>query len=222
MMHNICFATRMENMPPKVKFRKEEIVNAALGVVREKGMDAVTAREIASRLEVSPRPIFTYYTSMDQLKHDVYLLAKQHYGDYIRKGLQEPVPFLGVGKQYIRFAKEEPELYKMLFLTKPNGAIGGAMEAMEFTDDLAKTSIMDTYNMDETQASGYFRNMWLVASSIATLIVTGRCPYTDRQIVSIMSEISLSICKAYKEIPGLSEGRVDKDGLFRDLLEVER
>ena len=58
-------------MPPKVKFQKEEIVRAALKVVREQGIDAVTAREVAKELGVSPRPIFTYYDTMEQLRSDV-------------------------------------------------------------------------------------------------------------------------------------------------------
>ncbi len=218
-MHNICFATRKgKQMPPKVKFQKQEIVQAAFEVARTSGLENVTAREVASRLEVSPRPIFTYYSTMDQLKHDVYVLAKQHYGAYIRKGLTENIPFLGVGKQYIRFAKEEPQLYRMLFLTKRGTAVGGTMEAMEYTLSLVQSSIMEIYSMDERQAAAYFRNMWLVCSSIATLIVTGECPYSDKEIVKIMSEVSLAICKAYKEVPGLTEGTVDKDSIFKDIL----
>ena len=46
-------------MPPKVRFRKEEIASAALDIAREKGIDAVTAREVAKALGVSVGPIFT-------------------------------------------------------------------------------------------------------------------------------------------------------------------
>ena len=52
-------------MPPKVKFTKEEIVNAALDVARIKGVGAVTTRDIGAALGVSTRPIFTYFHSMD-------------------------------------------------------------------------------------------------------------------------------------------------------------
>ncbi|MBQ1690668.1 MAG: helix-turn-helix transcriptional regulator, partial [Firmicutes bacterium] len=45
-------------MPPAVKFKKEEIVNAALNVAGRKGMDGVTAREVARELKVSVGPIF--------------------------------------------------------------------------------------------------------------------------------------------------------------------
>ena len=55
-------------MPPSVKFTKEEIVNAALQVVREKGTAALTTRQIAAVLGVSTRPIFTYFQNMQQVQ----------------------------------------------------------------------------------------------------------------------------------------------------------
>ena len=66
-------------MAPKVKFQREEIVAAALEAVREKGIDAVTAREVAQRLGVSTRPIFTWYRTMDQLRRDVFAMAMERY-----------------------------------------------------------------------------------------------------------------------------------------------
>lgn len=204
-------------MPPKVKFQKEEIVGAALEVARKKGIGAVTAREVAEELGVSTRPIFTYYDTMDQLRRDVYERAKDHYRAYIQRGLAGPIPFLGVGRQYIRFAREEPQLYKLLFLTPP-GEGGGAMEALELSQGLARESVMRVYNMDAHTADCYFRDLWLVVFSFATLIVTDDCPYTDEQMLAVLTEISLSVCKAYKEIPGLPEGRFDRDAIFRELV----
>ena len=95
-------------MPPTVKFQKDEIVRAALDVARKKGIDAVTAREVARELRVSVGPIFTWFETMEQLKAEVYALARERYRQYIERGLAGEIPFLGVGQQYIRFAREEP------------------------------------------------------------------------------------------------------------------
>ncbi len=205
-------------MPPKVKFQREQIVAAALEAVREKGIDGVTAREVARRLGVSTRPIFTWYASMDQLRRDVYDGAKARYRAYIEAGLSEPIPFLGVWRQYLIFAQQEPELYTLLFLTPPDGAVGGAMEALRFSQELARPSIMAVYRMDAQAADSYFRNIFLAAFSFGTLMVTGNCPYTIDEILNIGAEISLSICKAYKEVPGLVAGTYDKDAIFRQLV----
>ncbi len=205
-------------MPPKTKFSKEEIVRSALEVARSRGIGAVTAREVAGELGVSTRPIFTYYESMEQLRLDVYEAAKEVYREYVLRGLQEPVPFLGVGHQYIRFAREEPELYRLLFLTGPEKGHGGAAEALCLSQDLARESLMRIYHMDRYQADCYFRDLWLVVFSFATMIVTGGCPYTDEEMSAVLTEVSLSVCKAYKEIPGLPEGNFDKDAIFRELV----
>lgn len=208
-------------MPPRVKFQKEEIVAAALEVARAKGIDAVTAREVAAQLEVSPRPIFTYYESMDQLRADVYALAMARYRAFIERGLQEPIPFQGVWRQYLSFAKDEPELYRLLFLTRPGSVSGGAMEAMRFSQELVRPSLMRVYNMDASTADCYFRDLWLMAFSCATLIVTDDCPYSFDEMLAIGAEVSLALCKAYKEVPGLAAGNYDKDALFRALVRRE-
>ena len=205
-------------MPPKVKFQKEEIVRAALNVARSKGIDAVTAREVAAELKVSPRPIFTWFSTMDALKEEVYALAKAQYRKYLERGLSDALPFLGVWRQYLRFAKDEPELYRLLFLMRPGSGAGGAMDALRFSQELARESVMRVYSMDADTADCYFRDLWLVAFSFAALIVTDACPYTEKEMLAIGAEISLSICKAYKEIPGLPKGNYDRDAIFQSLV----
>lgn len=205
-------------MPPKVKFQKEEIVTAALNVARKEGIDSVTAREVAKELGVSVGPIFTWYETMEQLKTDVFQQAKRMYREYIEHGLAGPVPFLGVGQQYLRFAREEPELYRLLFLRRPDSVSGGAMEALKFSQDLARESLMRIYHMEAWMADCYFRDLWLVVFSFATLIVTDDCPYTDEEMSAVLTEVSLSVCKAYKEVPGLAEGKFDRDKIFQELI----
>lgn len=47
-------------MPPKAKFTREEIIQAAIQIVREKGPEAVTSRELAKRLGSSACPFLQY------------------------------------------------------------------------------------------------------------------------------------------------------------------
>ncbi len=124
-------------MPPAVKFRKEEIVSAALDLARKKGIGAVTAREVAGELGVSVGPIFTWFATMDQLRAEVCGAAESLYREYLERGLAGPVPFLGLGQQFIRFSKDEPELFRLLFLTPPGQVSGGAVEAFRLARDLS-------------------------------------------------------------------------------------
>lgn len=102
-------------MPPKAKFTKEEIIDAALQIARTRGMEAITARDVAAQLGVSTRPIFTYFSTMEEVRREVYASAERLYGERIAHGLQNRRPFLGVGVEYLRFAQEEPQLYRILF-----------------------------------------------------------------------------------------------------------
>ncbi len=205
-------------MPPKVKFTKEEIIEAAVSITREKGISAVTAREVGAVLGVSSRPLFTYFNSVDELKKEVFIYSENLYRDYVKQGLKMPIPALGVGIQFVRFAKTEPELYRCVFLTPPDSSRGSAMEGLRLSQDLVRESIMKIYNMSAETADKYFRDLWLVAYSITTLIVMGDCPYSDEEISALFTEYSVSICKAFKEIPGLVEGNFDKDAIFKELV----
>ena len=46
-------------MPPKAKFSKEQITEAGLQIVREKGADSLTARALGEKLGSSSCPVFT-------------------------------------------------------------------------------------------------------------------------------------------------------------------
>ncbi|MBE6742056.1 MAG: TetR/AcrR family transcriptional regulator [Ruminococcaceae bacterium] len=205
-------------MPPKVKFTKDEIIEAAVSITREKGISAVTAREVGAVLGVSSRPLFTYYNTVDELKKDVFIYSENLYRDYVKRGLEMPIPALGVGIQFVEFAKNEPELYRYVFLTPPDSSRGSAMEGLKLSQDLVRESIMKIYIMDAVTADKFFRDLWLVAYSITTLIVMGDCPYSDDEISRLFTEYSVSICKAYKEIPGLIEGNFDKDKVFKEII----
>lgn len=208
-------------MPPSVKFTKEEIVNAALQVVREKGTAALTTRQIAAVLGVSTRPIFTYFQNMQQVQEAVRQATQALYHSYIKKGLEQVHPFIGLGEQYNRFATQEPELYRLLFLPLAPGSENKAMEEMERTQNLVLDFLQQIYQLDEAAAKRFFRDVWLVAHSLAALIVTNCCPYSPEEIRQILTSVSLSVCKACKEIPEFVTNHLDKDTLFRSIIEKE-
>ena len=207
-------------MPRKSQYSKEEIAQYGLKIVETKGMESLTARELAKSLGTTVAPIFVHYPSMNELKQDVRMLAQEIYRGYIYRGLQEEIPFFGVGMQYIAFAKEKPELYSLLFLSDRGSQSSYAMDELKNTQNLVRESLQNIYRMDAVTADRYFRDLWLVAHSIATLLVTGGCGYTEKEISSILTEFSLSLCKAYKEIDGLVEGTYDRDREFQKIIYV--
>lgn len=93
------------------------------------------------------------------------------------------------------------------------------MVEMRQSQDQLRSSLMAIYHLDEALADCYFRDMWLVVHGLATLIVTDSCPYTDAEMSAILTECSLSLCKACKEIPRFAQGSFDRDAIFRELVQ---
>ena len=205
-------------MAPKNKYTKDEMIAAAVNVVRKKGIGGLTAKTMAEELGTSTQPVFTYFSSMDELKGEVRVSAERIYSEYALKGLGEKVPFFGFGVQYIKFAKEEPELYRLIFLTPTPDGKNGALEAMRHSCGEVSGRLERIYNISREQAERYFRDMWLVVHSIATLSVTGGCPYSDDEIGKILTGFSVSLCMAIKEIDGFESGNFDRDEVFRKLI----
>ena len=197
-------------MAPVNKYSKEEIVDVAYKIVEKEGYRALTAKRIATRLNTSTRPIFTAFKTMGELKKLVRVKVKESYDSYINRGLLFKIPFLGVGKAYILFAREKPELYRLLFLSEKSAEYN----AIENTEGLVSKSLMNIYNLSEKEASFYFRSLWLVVHSIATLIVSSSCPYEEKDIDLILTQFSLSTLKAIKEVPSFIDGDFNKDEIF--------
>ena len=208
-------------MAPKNKFTREEMVAAAVQVVRKNGAASLTAQSLAGELGTSTQPVFTCFGTMDTAKAEVYAAAGRLFDNYLAEGMKEEVSFFGFGMQYIRFAREEPELYRLLFLMRPDDLGTGAFATMRHMQELVRPSLVETYHISEQEADRYFRDLWLVVHSLSTLIVTGECPYSNREIGQILTGFSVSIFKAIKEIPGFVEGDFDRDATFRDLIQKE-
>lgn len=206
-------------MAPKNKYTREEMIEAAVCVVREKGIEALTAKALASQLNVSTQPVFTCFHTIEEAKREVRNAAERIYDDYVKEGLRTEIPFWGFGMQYIRFAKEEPQLYRFLFLAANEEANNSVMAAFQHSQDLVRESLQQTYRIDVKTADRYFRDMWLVVHSLATLVVTGGCQYSEQEMGCILTGFSVGLYKAIKEIPGFVENKYDRDAIFRELVE---
>ena len=110
-------------MPPKVKITKKDIIDKALELVREGGAEALNARSIARSLDCSTQPIFSNFESMEELEYSVLYAAFNKYLGFISAEIESGKypAYKASGMAYTRFAREERELFKYLFMyTKIN------------------------------------------------------------------------------------------------------
>ena len=101
-------------MPPKARFTREKIEDAAYQLTREKGLEAVAAREVAKSMGMTVTPIFTYFAGMDELKSCVKDRARREFVDYLRGSLDYFPAFKEFGMRWMRYAGENPNLYRIL------------------------------------------------------------------------------------------------------------
>lgn len=101
-------------MPPKIKITREMIITAGFEQVRESGIESVNARTIAKRLQCSTQPVLYSFRTIEEIKRAVYEKADAFHTEYLMNIRDDDV-MLGIGLNYIRFAKNEPNLFRFLF-----------------------------------------------------------------------------------------------------------
>lgn len=187
-------------MPPKAKFTREEIIEAAMQIFRENGLEAVTARELGKRLGSSARPIFTVFESMEEVHGEIIKAAKAQYKQYVTWGLEQTPAFKGVGTAYIRFAMEESRLFQLLFMQE-QGETKDLDHVLENIDenyqDILK-SVEEFYGLNQNDAKKLYQHLWIYTHGIATLCATKVCMFTVEEIQGMMSEIFIGLLEKVK------------------------
>ena len=194
-------------MPPKPKCTKEEIINAAFELTREKGIDAVVAREVGKRLNTSSSPIFTIWNSMEELKAEVRLLARQKYRQYMENIFEYSPAFKELGMRCVRFAAEEPNLYRLLFLSQRDEHspyIRFKEEVGSIFVPLVK-EIRKTFQISEEDAEDLLHQMIIFANGIATYVITDADSFSQEEVSRHLSRVCIGIVLADK----LRDGTMD-------------
>lgn len=181
-----------DKMPPKCKFTKEQITAAALETAKEKGMSGVTAREVARRLDSSSKVIFGLFENMNELMQSVIAAAEKEYRRYIEEDMKSGIypPYKASGMAYIRFAKEEPELFKLLFMRDRTEESDDA--GFGNYDDIIEI-IMSANGFSREKAELLHLEMWIFTHGIATMSATSYLTFDIEMISRMMTDAYMSI-----------------------------
>lgn len=188
-------------MPPKSKFTKEEIIQIALRLVEREGIEALTARSLGEEAGSSARPIFTLFKSMDDVKAQVIIAARQFYNRYIDSSLEGVLPFKGVGLAYISFAKDYPKLFRLLFMSEQKSVPdrNNILDALDDNSEKILNSIMNSYSLGLDTAKQLYLHLWIYTHGIAVLIVTNVCTFSQEEISEMLTYEFVSIYKKILE-----------------------
>ena len=102
-------------MPPKIRITKDMIINAAVEVAKQSGYEKINARTVSEQLHCSTQPVMYHFSTIDAMKRAAYARVDQMHTEYLMTVSSQDDPILGIGLNYIRFAVEEPQLFRFLF-----------------------------------------------------------------------------------------------------------
>ena len=112
-------------------------------------------------------------------------------------------PFKGFGMESIRFATEEPNLFRLLFMGKTER--NSTLEFLKHEEHMAqiRSAIMNTFRIEASEADWLYVNLRIYNHGIAVLCATGTLHFTeedDAQKLGSLCRGLLMCLKAPKDV----------------------
>ena len=176
-------------MPPKVKIAREEIVNAALEMIRQDGEASANARSIAAVLGCSTQPIFSNFATMEELRGAVIDTAYECYLGFIQSEVKSGKypQYKASGMAYIRFAREERELFRLLFMRDRTEE--DTSPSPDFED--AAKAIATANGMTIEAARLLHLEMWSCVHGIGTMLATSFLTLDEELVSRMLTDVYL-------------------------------
>ncbi len=169
-------------MPPKVRITKDIITDAAVEVVRQSGFENINARTVSAQLHCSTQPVIYHFSTIENLKRAAYEKADRLHSEYMMKIRPGQEPVLGIGLNYIRFAVEEPQLFRFLFQSgyaKENN-LPEMVDSEELIPVLA--AMRETSGLSMGKTKEVFITVALFAHGYASIIANNHLEFDEKLI----------------------------------------
>jgi len=188
-------------MPRETTFTKAMVVEAATRLVAESGIQALSARNVAAQLGASTAPIYASVGSIEALREAVIESATAQLRAYTLKPWSER-PFLNEGAGLVVFAREQPRLFALLFLTPEIAAESVPKVYAHLLADMTGEPRFSKLTVSERDA--VLERMWFVALGMATLAYSGqlRNPTTHGIVTELLEAGLVLIPDAVARVRG--------------------
>ena len=168
------------------------------------GYTSITMRKIAQEIGHSPGSIYLYFKNKNEVFFELFnegfrLLYNQQL-NVMKSGISDPFERLtAMGKEYIRFALENPEYYDLMFMMPNPEKFGenaksgkGAKESFGMMSfDLFREIVKDCVD------AGYYKGVdantaafaiWSFAHGIVSLVIRKRLPVQKDQVPKLIED----------------------------------
>ena len=185
-------------MPPKVKTTREAIVDAAVALVRKDGAQALNARNLATALGCSTQPVFSNFATMEELRLAVVeqadALCQKYMQQEIRSGAYPA--YKASGMAYIRFAKDEKELVRLLYMRDRSAET--VPQGVELTAQMEDMIHCNT-GLSGPDAQLFHLEMWAYVHGIATMFATGFLDLPWELVSKMLTDSYQGLRKQYEK-----------------------
>lgn len=213
-------------MPPKAKYTKDEIAEIALRLVCEQGEEVLTARGLGKALGTSSSPVFTVFNDMDEVKNEVFSRARAIFDRYMAVAEDYVPSYKMRGMQWVKFAKDYPELFKMMFMhangVSERNSFNNIFECLPFGKDKDIEIIKRDYNATSEQAEHLFGQMWTYCFGLCVLCAKGICNFDENEIARRLGEIFQGMIYVIKNLsPDVPSIKPVNDAAEKELMSTK-
>ena len=184
---------------------KHLIVKTAMKLFIKEGIDNVSIRKIADKIEYSPGSIYSYFKDKGEIIHAIHdegfekLYALQRTLDNINNPHEK---LIKMGRLYMQFALENKDYYDLMFIAK--GVAEKIYEKQEWdvgqrSYDYLRNTVKDCIEqgfMAKSDVDAATFAMWSFVHGMASLIIRGRCAMIPEQQIENIVRGSLEFINA--------------------------
>lgn len=185
-------------MPSSPKIKKEDVLQAALQIVIERGYSALNIKAVAEKLGCSTAPISWQFGGMDGLREELVPFAEQYVQKkYIDSGETVFAKFEQRGRNTISLALEEPNLFRFLYMGDRNQILSIGFQLIATNDEnrLVYQQFADELGTSLDNAVDFITVMILYTQGIGTLIASGIVQDTRDNIFQRIHQTGLTYLK---------------------------
>lgn len=184
-------------MAPIRKFNRDDIINIGYNIAKKEGLESINARRVAKELNSSVQPIFHNFANMEELKNEVVAKIYSTYQEYMLKGSKEEKSYKGMGLAYIKFAKDYPSFFKILFMSESKLSPMSFIQNDDVGNGILKEGQIFSGLSIEDQKKFHLK-VWIFTHGIATMIATKTVEFSDNQIEDILTSTTQEMLFGYK------------------------
>ena len=186
---------------PKIKFTKNDILNAAYDVMKQNGIKHISARRIAEKFKGSTAPIYANFSTIDELKKEVIRMAEEKLNEYLYRDYTGRELF-DAAMGFVKFARDEKELFRAIFLDAAEGfsdLFDKTMRAL-----LKEEIVLKSFpKLSFTQAKDGIERLWVHLFGYATLVFVSTNP--ENETNEVIEDKINGITDYFKEVHSLKE-----------------